>query len=157
MKGAVLVTGGAGYIGSHTTKALAEAGWRPVVFDNLASGHREAARWGELVEGDVRDRDALVEAMRRHQVVGVIHFAGLIEVGRSVRRPDLFYDHNVGGTAAVLSAMAACEVSRLVFSSSAAVYGDVAAAGAAIAEDAPKAPASPYGETKLIGDRKSVV
>jgi UDP-glucose 4-epimerase/UDP-arabinose 4-epimerase len=85
-------------------------------------------------------------------VVGVIHFAGLIEVGRSVRRPDLFYDHNVGGTAAVLSAMAECDVSRLVFSSSAAVYGGVAAAGAPIAEDAAKAPASPYGETKLIGE-----
>jgi UDP-glucose-4-epimerase GalE len=153
MKGAVLVTGGAGYIGSHTTKALAEGGWRPVVFDNLSSGRPDAARWGELVEGDVRDRDALTEAMRRHAVIGVIHFAGLIEVGRSVRRPDLFYDHNVGGTAAVLSAMTECDVPRLVFSSSAAVYGDVGGStGAPIPEDAPKAPASPYGETKLVGE-----
>jgi UDP-glucose-4-epimerase GalE len=152
MKGAVLVTGGAGYIGSHTTKALAEGGWRPVVFDNLSSGRREAARWGEFVEGDVRDRAALVAAMRGHDVIGVIHFAGLIEVGRSVQRPDLFYDHNVTGTAAVLAAMVECEVPRLVFSSSAAVYGDVGAAGAVIQEDAPKAPASPYGETKLVGE-----
>ena len=153
MKGAVLVTGGAGYIGSHTTKALAESGWRPVVFDDLSSGKREAARWGDLVTGDVRDREALVEVMRRHDVRGVIHFAGLIEVGRSVIRPDLFYDHNVGGTIAVLSAMAECGVPRLVFSSSAAVYGDVAADGAPIAETARMAPTSPYGETKLMGER----
>jgi UDP-glucose 4-epimerase/UDP-arabinose 4-epimerase len=151
-QGAVLVTGGAGYIGSHTAKALAEGGWRPVVFDDLSSGHREAVCWGDLVQGDVRDTAALAAAMRAHAVMGVIHFAGLIEVGRSVARPDLFYDHNVGGTAAVLAAMRQCDVGRVVFSSSAAVYGSVAGAGAPIAESTPKAPSSPYGETKLVGE-----
>jgi len=153
-RGAVLVTGGAGYIGSHTAKALAEAGWRPVVFDNLSSGRREAVRWGPLVVGDVRDREALRAALTEHAVAGVIHFAGLIEVGRSVTRPDLFYDHNVSGTGALLSAMADREISRLVFSSSAAVYGDIKGADAAapIPEDAAKAPTSPYGESKLIGE-----
>ncbi len=153
-RGAVLVTGGAGYIGSHTAKALAERGWRPVVFDNLSSGRKDMVRWGDLVVGDVRDREALRAAMTEHQVKGVIHFAGLIEVGRSVSWPDLFYDHNVTGTAAVLAAMNACGVPGLVFSSSAAVYGDVqsAVSGAAIPEDAVKGPASPYGETKLVGE-----
>jgi UDP-glucose 4-epimerase/UDP-arabinose 4-epimerase len=152
-KGAVLVTGGAGYIGSHTAKALAEAGWRPVVFDDLSSGHREAVRWGELVVGDVRDTAAVAAALRTHEAVGVIHFAGRIEVGRSVARPDLFYDHNIGGTAAVLRAMRDRGVERIVFSSSAAVYGGAACApGAPIPEAAAKAPASPYGETKLVGE-----
>jgi UDP-glucose-4-epimerase GalE len=151
---AVLVTGGAGFIGSHTAKALAEAGKRPVVFDNLSSGQRHAVQWGEFVHGDIRDSHALRETIERHDITGVIHFAGLIEVGRSMTRPDLFYDHNVGGTAALLSALKACAVTRLVFSSSAAVYGTyhVAAAGAAIPESAAKSPSSPYGETKLVGE-----
>jgi UDP-glucose 4-epimerase/UDP-arabinose 4-epimerase len=153
--GAILVAGGAGYIGSHTAKALAETGWRPVVFDNLGSGHRQAVQWGPFIHGDIRDGRALREAMTQHQVAGVIHFAGLIEVGRSMARPDLFYEHNVAGTATLLSAMKDCGVGRLVFSSSAAVYG--AAAGdlavATIPETAPKAPASVYGDTKLIGER----
>src|SRR3954469_9579476 len=98
----VLVTGGAGYIGAHTAKALAEEGFRPVVFDNLSSGFREAVQWGPFVHGDIRDRDALASAMETHGVCGVIHFAGLIEVGRSVARPDLFWDVNVGGTGRLL-------------------------------------------------------
>jgi len=153
-KGAVLVTGGAGYIGSHTAKALAQAGWRPVVFDNLSSGHRRAVGWGDFVHGDIRDGQALRAAMTQYDVAGVIHFAGLIEVGRSMTRPDLFYEHNVGGVATLLAAMRDCGVPRLVFSSSAAVYGTYEAADpcAAIPEDAPKAPTSVYGETKLIGE-----
>src|SRR6187551_2519849 len=91
---AVLVAGGAGYIGAHTAKALAESGYLPVVFDNLSSGFREAVLWGEFVHGDIRDDGALREAMTRFQVGAVIHFASLIEVGRSVVRPDLFYDVN---------------------------------------------------------------
>jgi len=148
----VLVTGGAGFIGSHTAKALAEAGHRPVVFDNLSSGSRGAVRWGDLVEADVRDTEALRLAMDRHKIEGVIHFAGLIEVGRSVQRPDLFYDQNVGGTGALLAAMKDREVPRLVFSSSAAVYGTQTTGAATLVETAPKAPSSPYGETKLIGE-----
>jgi UDP-glucose 4-epimerase/UDP-arabinose 4-epimerase len=147
---AVLVTGGAGYIGSHTAKALAEEGFLPVVYDDLSSGARAAVRWGPFVHGDVRDVKTLSEAISTHGVRACIHFAGLIEVGRSVARPDLFWDVNVGGTIALLSALREAGVDRLVFSSSAAVYGDDGKGSLdPIAEDAPKAPASPYGDTKL--------
>src|SRR5215510_1134533 len=102
---AVLVTGGAGYIGAHTAKALHERGFLPVVYDNLSSGFREAVRWGPLVQGDIRDGTALADAMDGHGVKAVIHFAGLIEVGRSVARPDIFWDMNVAGTGTLLGAM----------------------------------------------------
>jgi UDP-glucose 4-epimerase/UDP-arabinose 4-epimerase len=149
-KSAVLVTGGAGYIGSHTAKALQERGYLPVVYDSLSSGYREAVRWGPFVHGDIRDGRALGEAITAHGVKAVIHFAGLIEVGRSVAKPDLFWEHNVAGTVSLLSAMRDHGVGRLVFSSSAAVYGQ-GGRGAleTIAESAPKAPSSPYGDTKL--------
>src|SRR5947208_8100764 len=96
-KPAVLVTGGAGYIGAHTAKALHERGYLPVVYDNLSSGFRKAVRWGPLVHGDIRDARALSDAIAEHGVKAVIHFAGLIEVGRSVAKPDLFWEHNVAG------------------------------------------------------------
>jgi UDP-glucose 4-epimerase/UDP-arabinose 4-epimerase len=147
----VLVAGGAGYIGSHTAKALSEAGFTPVAFDNLSAGFREAVRWGPLVEGDVRDEAALTRAMTHHKVEAVIHFASLIEVGRSTVRPDLFYDHNVTGTATVLRAMKSADVKRLIFSSTAAVYGQTDAD--LLTEDLPKDPASPYGDTKLACER----
>jgi len=146
----VLVAGGAGYIGAHTAKALAQAGYTPVVFDDLSAGYREAVRWGPLVQGDVRDRAAVGRAMAEHGVTAVIHFASLIEVGRSMVRPDLFYDQNVGGTASVLAAMKDQGVKRLVFSSTAAVYGH---ADAMLTEDSVKDPVSPYGETKLACER----
>jgi UDP-glucose 4-epimerase/UDP-arabinose 4-epimerase len=150
---AVLVTGGAGYIGAHTAKALHELGFVPVVYDNLISGFREAVRWGPFVHGDIRDRAALGEAMETHGVKAVIHFAGLIEVGRSVARPDLFWDVNVAGTTCLLTVMRERGVGRLVFSSSAAVYGQ-GGRGAleTIPEHAEKAPASPYGDTKLAAE-----
>ncbi|MDB5448446.1 MAG: galE [Phenylobacterium sp.] len=149
-KAAVLVTGGAGYIGAHTAKALHDRGYLPVVYDNLSSGYREAVRWGPLVHGDIRDPRALGDAIAAHGVKAVIHFAGLIEVGRSVVKPDLFWEHNVAGTVSLLAAMRDRGVGRLVFSSSAAVYGQ-GGRGAleTIPESAPKAPASPYGDTKL--------
>jgi len=149
----VLVTGGAGYIGAHTAKALRDAGLNPVVYDDLSSGHREAVRWGPLVEGDIRDGAALRAAIRRHGVTAAIHFASLIEVGRSNDRPDLFYDVNVAGTLSLLNALKDCGVGRLVFSSSAAVYGAAADPLAPLCEDLPKAPASPYGDTKLACER----
>jgi len=151
-RGSVLVTGGAGYIGAHTAKALHDRGWRPVVYDNLSAGFREAVLWGEFVHGDVRDVRALREAMERHGVQAVIHFASLIEVGRSVERPDLFYDTNVGGTAALLQAMREAGVPRLVFSSTAAVYGE-GMPGEPLTETLPKAPTNPYGDTKLACER----
>lgn len=147
---AVLVTGGAGYIGAHTSKALYEQGYFPVVFDDLSLGYREAAQWGTFVHGDIRDTRAVAESLEAHGAKTVIHFAGLIEVGRSVVRPDLFWDVNVAGTVSLLSAMREKGVDRLVFSSSAAVYGQGGRGPLeAIREDAPKAPASPYGDTKL--------
>ncbi|CAN5195502.1 UDP-glucose 4-epimerase GalE [soil metagenome] len=147
----VLVAGGAGYIGSHTAKALAGAGYPVVVFDNLSSGFREAAKFGAFVHGDIRDVDALREAMTEHKVGAVIHFASLIEVGRSTVRPDLFYEHNVTGTATLLKAMRDCDVRRLVFSSSAAVYGHSEAA--TLKEGDLKDPVSPYGDTKYACER----
>jgi UDP-glucose 4-epimerase/UDP-arabinose 4-epimerase len=147
---AVLVTGGAGYIGTHTAKALHEQGFFPVVYDDLSSGFREAVRWGAFVHGDVRDARALGEAIDAHGVKAVVHFAGLIEVGRSVARPDLFWDVNVSGTVSLLTALREHSVDRLVFSSSAAVYGQGGRGPLeTIGEEAPKAPASPYGDTKL--------
>ena len=101
----ILVTGGAGYIGAHACKALAAAGFEPVVFDDLSNGHRDAVRYGPLVTGDVRDSAALSTCMKRHGVQGVIHFAGLIEVGRSVQDPATFWDVNLNGVASVLAAM----------------------------------------------------
>jgi UDP-galactopyranose mutase len=153
LKRAVLVTGGAGYIGSHTAKALFDQGYTPVVFDNLSTGHREAVRWGPFVHGDIRDAAAVREAMREHDVGSIIHFAGRIEVGRSMARPDQFFDINVNGLAQVLAAARECGVARIVFSSSAAVYGDSGLpTDAALTEDLPKTPTSCYGETKLIGE-----
>lgn len=148
---AVLVAGGAGYIGSHTAKALSEAGYTPVVYDNLSAGFREAVRWGPFVHGDIRDSAALRAAMVDHKVGAVIHFASLIEVGRSMVRPDLFYDINVNGTATLLNAMRETGVKRLVFSSTAAVYGQSDAA--TLIEDDHKDPVSAYGDTKLACER----
>lgn len=150
----VLVTGGAGYIGSHTAKALAGAGHLPVVFDNLSNGHVEAVRWGPLVVGDVRDQAAVESCMREYRIDSVIHFAGLIEVGRSVVEPDAFWDVNLGGVASVLGAMRACAVERLVFSSTAAVYGqpDIASLEP-LPETLPTLPINPYGDSKLAAER----
>jgi len=154
-RGTVLVTGGAGYIGAHTAKALHDGGWQPVVYDNLSSGYREAVLWGEFVHGDVRDARGLRQAMEHYGVDAVIHFASLIEVGRSCERPDLFYDTNLGGTAAILQAMQEAGVPRLVFSSTAAVYGQPEGLqpGEALTEGLPKEPTSPYGDTKLACER----
>jgi UDP-glucose-4-epimerase GalE len=147
----ILVTGGAGYVGAHAVKALAEGGYRPVVFDNLSSGYRQAVRWGEFVHGDIRDYAAVEEALQAFRIGAVIHFAGLVDQGRSLARPDMFYDVNVGGAATLLKAMKACGVSRLVYASSGAVYGP----GGPVArkEGDALAPASPYGDTKLAAER----
>ncbi|MFN3815973.1 UDP-glucose 4-epimerase GalE [Brevundimonas sp.] len=150
----VLVTGGAGYIGSHTAKALARAGHIPIVLDDLSNGHAEAVRWGPLVIGDVRDVEAVRRCIHDHAVDSVIHFAGLIEVGRSVREPDAFWDYNLNGVAAVLQAMRASGVSRLVFSSTAAVYGQPENGSLEpLGETLPLLPINPYGDTKLAAER----
>ena len=145
---AVLVTGGAGYIGSHTCKALQRAGFFPVSYDNLGRGNPEAVQWGPLEIGDLADRDRLIEAMARHDVSAVIHFAAFAYVGESNENPALYQRNNVGGTETLLETMHARGVNTIVFSSSCAVYGMPHAVP--IGEDAPLAPISPYGETKAI-------
>src|ERR1051325_1627589 len=102
MAGAVMVTGGAGYIGSHTCKALARAGYLPVVYDNLLNGHREAVRWGPLVEGELADAGRLTAMFRRFDIVAVIHFAALAYVGESVNQPGRYFRNNVSGSLTLL-------------------------------------------------------
>ena len=145
---AILVTGGAGYIGSHACKALAQEGFTPIAFDNLVLGHRDAVRWGPLVEADIRDEDALAETIRKYAVEAVIHFAAFAYVGESVDAPAKYYRNNVGGTLSLLDACRSASVDKLVFSSSCATYGvpDVLP----ITESAPQRPINPYGRTKLV-------
>jgi len=119
----VLVTGGAGYIGSHVCKALAAAGARSVVFDDLSTGHRDAVRWGPLVRGDVRDRVAVAAALKRHEISYVLHFAGKAYVSESMQDPAKYYDNNVGGMIGLLAGCAEAGVGHVVFSSSCATYG----------------------------------
>ena len=152
--GTILVTGGAGYIGSHVAKALARAGRRAVVYDDLSAGHREAVRWGDLVVGGIHDEARLVDTMRRHAVSAVMHFAAWLSVGDSVRDPSGYYRNNVEGTFAVLRAMLACSVGQFVFSSTAAVYGDPEESP--ITEGHPTRPINAYGETKLAVERALV-
>jgi UDP-glucose-4-epimerase GalE len=147
----VLVTGGAGYIGSHACKALSRAGYRVVVYDNLSAGHREAVKYGELVEGDIADRDRVRLTLRQHHLTAVMHFAALLDVGASVRDPLGYYRNNVGGTLALLEAMTAEAVRAFVFSSTCATYGEPIETP--IAETHPQNPINAYGETKLAVER----
>ncbi|MEQ9643554.1 MAG: UDP-glucose 4-epimerase GalE [Alphaproteobacteria bacterium] len=143
----ILVTGGAGYIGAHTCKALAAAGHRPVVYDNLRTGWRDAVKYGPLIEGDLLDRANLAAAFDEVRPAAVIHFAALSIVGESVTEPELYWRNNVVGTLNLLTAMHHAKVRRIVFSSTAAVYGENQ--GAAMSEDAPTRPNNTYGATKL--------
>lgn len=147
----ILVTGGAGYVGSHACKALAAAGHTPVVFDNLDRGHREFVRWGPLEEGDIRDGARLDAVFARHRIDAVMHFAALAYVGESVSEPAVYYRNNVGGTLELLDAMRRAGVERLVFSSTCATYG--VPARMPITEDLPQQPINPYGATKLMIER----
>jgi UDP-glucose-4-epimerase GalE len=148
---AVLVTGGAGYIGSHAAKALHQAGYRVVVYDNLVAGHRAAVRFGTLVEGDIGDVAGVRDALRRHGVSAVMHFAAFLDVGESVRDPVRYYRNNVIGAVSVLEAMAAESVRYFVFSSTCATYGEPVETP--IAETHPQRPINSYGETKLAIER----
>ena len=155
MKNKILVTGGAGYIGSHTCIALYEAGYEIVVYDNLSNSSREAidrvsiliGQTIEFIEGDIRDTELLREVFTSHEFFGVIHFAGLKAVGESVAKPLLYYDNNVSGTITLLEVMAEYSVKNLVFSSSATVYGDPESLP--IDENSPRSCTNPYGQSKL--------
>jgi UDP-arabinose 4-epimerase len=147
----VLVTGGAGFIGSHTCKALAAHGFLPVAFDDLSRGHADFVRWGPLVKGDILDLAALNAAFERHRPGAVIHFAALAYVGESMSRPLAYYRVNVAGLVNVLDAMLRYGTRTIVFSSSCATYG--IPERLPIAESAPQRPINPYGHSKLAGEQ----
>ncbi len=147
----ILVCGGAGYIGSNMTAMLAAEGFEPVVFDNLAKGHRSAVGSAEFIEGDLADYELLVKTLDKYKIEAVMHFAAFIEAGESVRSPLKFYHNNVSNTQNLLSAMESCGVNKFVFSSTAAVYG--IPEKLPITEDSPKQPINPYGDTKLAVER----
>lgn len=144
----VLVTGGAGYIGSHTCKYLDRKGYHPVVIDNLVHGHREAVKWGPLREGSLADRDFLRGVFAEFNFAAVMHFAAFCYVGESVERPDRYYRNNVADTLNLLDAMVENNVRRIVFSSSCATYGEPSQMP--ITEQTPCIPINPYGKTKLM-------
>jgi len=146
----ILVTGGAGYIGSHTCKILRRAGYNPVVYDNLSMGHRHAVKWGELEEGDVRDTARLVEVIEKHKPEAVMHFAAFIAAGESMTNPGKYFDNNVGGTLGLLQAMQDTNTRRLVFSSTAAVYNTSSIEP--IDETREIAPENTYGVTKAMSE-----
>ncbi len=143
----VLVTGGAGYIGSHTAKALLKAGITPVVFDNLSRGNSWALKFGEFAEGDLSDKARIRQVLSEHNIEAVIHFAAFINVGESVPHPELYFRNNTANALTLLEAMREENVRRLVFSSTAAVYGDPQMP--VLSESHPRNPVNPYGESKL--------
>jgi len=144
----VLVTGGAGYIGSHACKALARAGYWPVTYDNLLNGHRDAVRWGPLVEGELADSRRLAATFEKFDIAAVMHFAAYTYVGESVRKPGLYFRNNVIGSLHLLEAMRHVGIARIVFSSTCATYG--VPDTIPISESSPQRPISPYGESKLM-------
>ncbi|RWC74019.1 MAG: UDP-glucose 4-epimerase GalE [Mesorhizobium sp.] len=148
---AILVTGGAGFIGSHTCKLLAAAGYLPVAFDNLSRGNEKSVAWGPLVVGDIRDHAAMQAAIATYQPTAVIHFAALAYVGESVQQPAEYYSTNVMGTIAVLDAARAHAIENIIFSSSCATYGVPEALP--VRESSSQNPISPYGRTKLMGEQ----
>jgi len=146
----VLVCGGAGYIGSNMTAMLAAAGFEPVVFDNLSTGHRTAVQQAQFVQGDLANYELLINTLKKYKIEAVMHFAASIEVGESVQVPLKYYHNNVSNTQNLLSAMEAAGVVKLVFSSTAAVYG--MPKQVPITEDATTEPINPYGQTKLTAE-----
>jgi len=144
----VLFTGGSGYIGSHACKELALKCLNPIVFDHLECGHREFVKWGPLIEGHLSDTDLLKKVMKQHQIDAVMHFASSIVVSESVADPRKYYENNVCGSLSLLGAMRDSGVGRIVFSSTAAVYG--LPTRLPLDEDHPKEPINPYGISKLL-------
>jgi UDP-arabinose 4-epimerase len=147
----ILVTGGAGYIGSHACKALARAGFTPIAYDNFGAGHREAVQWGPLIEADLADRARLLHVLRTEKVEAVIHFAAFAYVGVSVRDPATYFQNNVVNTLSLLDCMREAGVNTIVFSSTCATYGTPDRVP--IDETQAQRPINPYGESKLFVER----
>jgi UDP-arabinose 4-epimerase len=144
----ILVTGGAGYIGSHTCKVLAAHGYEPVTYDNLIAGHRDAVRWGPFVAGDILDTGRIAATLAEYKPEAVIHFAAFAYVGESVEDPAKYYHNNVTGTLSLLDACRATGVRNIILSSSCATYG--VPETLPISESEPQAPINPYGRSKLM-------
>ena len=147
----ILVTGGAGFIGSHACKALAAAGHNPVTLDNFSTGNRDSVKWGPCIEGDIRDTEIVQKLLSRYAITAVVHFAAKAYVGESVKMPAPYYSNNVGGTISVLEACRKSDVQHFIFSSSCATYG--IPSRLPITEETEQRPVSPYGWTKLIGEQ----
>jgi len=148
---AILVTGGAGYIGSHACKALAQAGYTPISYDNLVYGHRRAVRWGPLEIGDINDRARLDAVIAQYKPSAVMHFAAYAYVGESVQNPGKYYRNNVAGTLTLLEAMRDQGIEQIIFSSTCATYG--VPEQVPIGEDHRQRPINPYGASKLFIER----
>lgn len=147
----ILVTGGAGYIGSHTCKALFHNGFKPIVFDNLSTGHDWAVKWGELIRGDLLDKAAIKKTLLSHNIEAVVHFAASAYVGESMSNAKKYFENNVMGTFNLLCAMLDTGVKTIVFSSSCSTYGIPHTLPIPVTH--PQHPISPYGDSKLMGER----
>ncbi len=147
----ILVTGGAGYVGSHACKALKQAGYEPITFDNLKRGHKEFVKFGPLIHGDLLNRNQIKAAFEAHQIESVMHFAALAQVGESVQEPERYYENNVLGTLNLLHSMREKKINRFIFSSTCATYGIPTTVP--IPDSHPQNPISPYGETKLLVEK----
>lgn len=145
---AILIAGGAGYIGSHVCKMLAQKGYEVIVFDNLSYGYKNFIKWGEFVLGDIGDKDLLSLLFKKYKIDAVMHFCAFIEVGESVKNPEKYYKNNLFNTIILLEAMKEASINKFIFSSSAAVYG--MPVKIPIEEDDPKLPINPYGRTKYM-------
>jgi len=147
----ILVTGGAGYIGSHTVKALKKAGLQPLIFDNFSTGHHSFIKGTAAFEGDIRNSEDLARAFAEYPIDGVLHFAGKALVAESIEKPELYYETNLQGGLNLLNAMVKCGAKYLIFSSTCATYGNPAQVP--ITENHPQNPINPYGESKLAFER----
>ncbi len=148
---AILVCGGAGYIGSHINKQLHKEGYKTVVFDNLVYGHREAVKWGDFVQGDLQNQDEIDAVFEKYDIEAVFHFAAYAYVGESVDEPEKYYYNNVACTLNLLRSMKKYGCKKIIFSSTCATYGEPERVP--ITEDMPQNPINPYGATKLMVER----
>ena len=147
----VLVTGGAGYIGSHVVKALGERGYDTIIYDNLSTGYEDSILYGKLIQGDILDFDVLKQTLKEYKPDAVMHFAAHISVPESVENPLKYYINNISGSLNLIKALRECGINYMIFSSSAAVYG--IPNEVPITEDAPINPINPYGTSKAVVER----